>query len=48
MVSSIIMQIDSIPLTHNQKVNKRALPKPELSVSSEIKKPENKVHEKNI
>ncbi|MBR3288658.1 MAG: hypothetical protein IKI71_02710 [Lachnospiraceae bacterium] len=48
MVPSITMQIDSIPLTHNQKVNKRALPKPELSVSSEIKKPENKVQEKNI
>ena len=46
MVPSITMQIDSIPLTHNQKVNKRALPKPELSVSSEIKKPENKVQEK--
>ncbi len=46
MVPSIIMQIDSIPLTHNQKVNKRALPKPEMSVSKDIKLPKNKVQEK--
>ena len=45
MVPSITMQIDSIPLTHNQKVNKRALPKPEVSVSKDIKKPETKVEE---
>ena len=29
MVPSVTMQIDSIPLNQNQKVNKRALPKPE-------------------
>ena len=45
MVPSITMQIDSIPLTHNQKVNKRALPKPEVNVNKDIKKPENKVEE---
>ena len=45
MVPSITMQIDSIPLTHNQKVNKRALPKPEVVVNKDIKKPETKVEE---
>ncbi len=29
MVPAVTMQIDAIPLTQNQKVNKRALPKPE-------------------
>lgn len=33
MVPSAIMQIDSIPLNQNQKVNKKALPKPELGAS---------------
>lgn len=33
MVPAITMQIDSIPLNQNQKVNKRALPKPEKSVA---------------
>lgn len=46
MVPSIIMQIDSIPLTHNQKVNKRALPKPEVTINKDIKMPKNKVQEK--
>ena len=46
MVPSITMQIDSIPLTHNQKVNRRALPKPEVSVNKDIKLPQNKVEEK--
>lgn len=45
MVPSITMQIDSIPLTHNQKVNKRALPKPEVTVSADSKKPETKMQE---
>lgn len=30
MVPAVIMQIDKIPLNQNQKVNKKALPKPEL------------------
>ena len=46
MVPSITMQIDAIPLTQNQKVNKRALPKPEVKESGDIKKPTNKVQEK--
>ena len=46
MVPSITMQIDSIPLTHNQKVNKRALPKPEVTISKDIKLPKNKIQEK--
>ena len=37
MVPAVTMQIDSIPLNQNQKVNKRALPKPEKSAAkSEI------------
>ena len=31
MVPAVTMQIDAIPLNQNQKVNKRALPKPDLS-----------------
>ena len=33
MVPSVTMQIDSIPLNQNQKVNKKALPKPEKKVA---------------
>ena len=33
MVPAVIMQIDEIPLNQNSKVNKRALPKPELTES---------------
>ncbi len=33
MVPAVIMQIDQIPLNQNQKVNKHALPKPELGSS---------------
>lgn len=33
MVPAVIMQIDRIPLNQNQKVNKKALPKPELGSS---------------
>ena len=43
MVPSFTMQIDNIPLTHNQKVNKRALPKPEILVNKDIKLPETKM-----
>ena len=46
MVPSVTMQIDSIPLTQNQKVNKRALPKPVMTVSNDIKLPQNKIQEK--
>ena len=35
MVPAVTMQIDAIPLNQNQKVNKRALPKPVLSVATE-------------
>lgn len=34
MVPAVTMQIDAIPLNQNQKVNKRALPKPEKKASS--------------
>ncbi len=33
MVPAVTMQIDEIPLNQNQKVNRRALPKPELSAA---------------
>lgn len=36
MVPSVIMQIDSIPLNQNHKVNKRALPVPEFNVSEQV------------
>ena len=35
MVPAVTMQIEAIPLNQNQKVNKRALPKPEVQVSEE-------------
>ena len=36
MVPAVTMQIDSIPLTQNQKVNKRALPKPEKKAEEKV------------
>ena len=45
MIPAYTMQIDSIPLNQNQKVNKRALPVPELK-KAEIVKPENESEEK--
>ena len=45
MVPAVTMQIDKIPLTQNQKVNKRALPVPERSVG-EIVPPENDTQKK--
>lgn len=45
MVPAVSMQIDTIPLTQNQKVNKRALPKPERR-ETVIVKPENELQEK--
>jgi len=35
MVPAVTMQIDAIPLNQNQKVNKRALPAPQISQSSD-------------
>lgn len=35
MVPAVTMQIDCIPLNQNQKVNKKALPKPEIRAKSE-------------
>ena len=45
MVPAIIMQLDEIPYTQNQKVNKRALPKPER-VRSENVMPRNNTQQK--
>ena len=36
MIPAYTMQIDKIPLNQNQKVNKRALPMPELKVSEKV------------
>ena len=36
MVPAVTMQIDSIPLNQNQKVNKRALPKPERKAAQAV------------
>ena len=36
MVPAVTMQIDAIPLNQNQKVNKRALPKPDRKVSQKV------------
>ncbi len=44
MVPAIIMQIDRIPLTVNQKVDKKALPKPHLAAAAYVA-PKNKVEE---
>ena len=35
MVPAVTMQIDAIPLNQNQKINKKALPKPERSVAAD-------------
>lgn len=44
MIPAFTMQIDKIPLNQNQKVNKKALPIPQLK-TTEIIKPENQVEE---
>lgn len=45
MVPAVTMQLDSIPLTANQKVNKRALPVPTMQTEN-ITPPENDVQQK--
>ena len=45
MVPAVIMQIDAIPLTRNQKVDKRALPAPQIS-SEAFRAPENDVQKR--
>ena len=40
MVPAVTMQIDAIPLNQNQKVNKKALPKPDLSEKLRVKSEE--------
>ncbi len=45
MVPAVIMQIDKIPLNQNQKVNKKALPVPQRTVS-DIVAPENDTQKK--
>ena len=45
MVPAVTMQIDAIPLTQNQKVNKRALPKPERKINN-IVPPQNQMQQK--
>ena len=44
MVPAIVMQIDRIPLTVNQKVDKKALPKPELAAAAFVA-PTNKIEQ---
>lgn len=45
MVPAVTMQIDQIPMTQNQKVNKRALPIPERKIE-DIKAPANEMQKK--
>lgn len=45
MVPAVTMQIDRIPMTQNQKVNKRALPVPERKFE-DVKLPENETQQK--
>ena len=49
IVPAVIMQIEAIPLNQNQKVNKKALPKPELQQASmpddEAQRPLNRLEE---
>ncbi|MCQ2398844.1 MAG: amino acid adenylation domain-containing protein, partial [Sphaerochaetaceae bacterium] len=45
MVPAVTMQIDSIPLNQNHKVNRRALPKPERKAGIVVK-PENEIQKK--
>lgn len=45
MVPAVTMQIDAIPMTQNQKVNKRALPMPERKFE-DVKSPENEIQKK--
>lgn len=45
MVPAVTMQIDKIPMTQNQKVNKRALPVPERKFE-DVKAPENEMQQK--
>ena len=45
MVPAVTMQIEKIPLNQNQKVNKRALPKPERKLV-DVKPPENEMQRK--
>ena len=45
MVPAVTMQIDKIPLNQNQKVDKRALPKPERK-QEELTAPKNAVQQK--
>ncbi|MCQ2257274.1 MAG: amino acid adenylation domain-containing protein [Bacteroidaceae bacterium] len=44
MVPAIVMQIDKIPLTVNQKVDKKALPKPQMAAAAFVA-PKNKIEE---
>jgi len=45
MVPAVTMQIDTIPLNANSKVDKRKLPKPEVQAHKEGKKPSSKLEE---
>ena len=47
MIPSVLIQLDTMPLTANGKINKKALPEPEFTVEKkEFKAPKNELQEK--
>jgi acyl carrier protein len=48
MIPSYIMQVDSISLTPNGKIDRRALPVPEIDIAGEYIAPENEVETKLV
>ncbi|MEM9775057.1 MAG: amino acid adenylation domain-containing protein, partial [Chloroflexota bacterium] len=46
MIPSFFIQLDEVPLTTGRKINRKALPQPEFTVSSDLVSPRNKSEEK--